>query len=262
VSSYRSKEINMARRRKQDTRELGDREHGREIDLSTLVSLVRSTRGPRRTASRSAARPARPAVIAFFAAHPAETSPIDQGAECAEMMRELKLAPFRADFRIESRWATTVDELMRHLNELDPVLVHISAHGRAGALGLQDDRGNVERVSPRGLAKLIGTTARRVRVVLLNACDSMEHAQALRDTVDLTVAMDGLVSDPAARMFAARFYGALGNRRSVGNAVDQGCAKLAALGLPDEMLPRCVSRDGIDAHGVMISAGSARRRAT
>jgi hypothetical protein len=192
-------------------------------------------------------------VIAYLAASPTGTPPLRQGEECAEIMRELRLAPFRDDFRIESRWAVTSDELLRHLTELDPEVIHLSGHGGDGAFALQDEHGQAELVSPRALAKMIGAAAPSARVVVLNACCSMAHAEALRARVDVVVAMAGAISDRAARMFAARLFGALGNRRSVGNAVDLGLARLAATDLPDEALPRCVTRDGVDADRVVIS---------
>jgi len=47
---------------------------------------------------------------------------------------------------------------------------------------------------------------------------------------------------------------ALGNGRSVGNAVEQAVATLAAKQLPDEHLPRCRTRDGVDADQVVLGA--------
>ena len=59
--------------------------------------------------------------------------------------------------------------------------------------------------------------------------------------------MRGAIGDDAARSFAVGFYRALGHRRSVGNAVEQAVATLAAKCLPDEQLPICRTRDGLDA---------------
>ena len=66
--------------------------------------------------------------------------------------------------------------------------------------------------------------------------------------------MDGVIGDDAARPFTIRFYSALGSGRSIGNAVAQGVATLAAKQLPDEILPRCVTRDGVDPHEVILGA--------
>ncbi len=192
-------------------------------------------------------------VILFLAANPRGSNPLKLGEECAEIQRELKMAPNRDDFHFESRWAVSVDELMRHLMELDPTVIHFSGHG-GGSSGLmfQDEQGEPQPVSGRALSMMVGTTARNARVVVLNACYSTEQADGLRAHVDCVVGMDGAIGDDAARAFATRFYGALGNRRPIGNAVAQGIATLAAKQLPDEMLPCCLTRNGVDAHKVFL----------
>lgn len=192
-------------------------------------------------------------VILFLAANPRGSQPLRLAEECAEIQRELKMAPYRDDFRFESRWAVGIDELMRHLTELDPTVIHFSGHGGGSAgLMLQDEQGQPQPVSARALAMVFGATAQRARVVVLNACYSTEQAEALRATVDCVVGMAGAIGDDAARAFAIRFYGALGNRRSIGNAVEHGIAALAARQLPDEVLPRCLARSGVDAHQVLL----------
>ena len=47
-------------------------------------------------------------------------------------------------------------------------------------------------------------------------------------------------------------YGALGNRRSIGNAFAQGVAALAARQPNSEHLPRWLTRDGVDADRVVL----------
>lgn len=191
-------------------------------------------------------------VILFLAANPRGSDPLKLDRECAEIQRELKLAPHRDDFRFESRWSVGIDELMRHLTELDPVVIHFSGHSGAAGLLLEDERGEPQPVSARALMMMVGTTARNARLVVLNACYTIVQAEALRARIDCVVGIDGAIGDDAARAFAIRFYGALGNRRSIGNAVEQGIAALAARQLPDEVLPRCLSRDGIDADQVLL----------
>jgi hypothetical protein len=192
-------------------------------------------------------------VILFLAANPSGSSPLKVAEECAEIQRELKMTRNRDDFQFESRWAVGIDELMRHLNELDPVVIHFSGHGGVSiGLLLQDEQGQPQPVSARGLAGMLDAAGGSVRVVVLNACYSAAQADALRKKVDCVVGMDGAIGDDAARAFAIRFYGALGNRRSVGNAVAQGVAALAAKQLPDEMVPRCLARDGVDPQQLVL----------
>ncbi|HEX7839686.1 MAG TPA: TIR domain-containing protein [Kofleriaceae bacterium] len=200
-------------------------------------------------------------TILFLAANPHGTSQLRLGEECAEIQRELKMAPHRDDFRFESRWAVSIDELMRHLMEADPSVIHFSGHG-GGSAGLlfQDEQGRRQPVSARALAMMVEAAARRPRVIVLNACYSAAQAEALRSKVDCVVGMDGAIGDEAARAFAIRFYGALGNRRSVGNAVAQGVAALAAKQLPDELLPCCATRNGVEASKVFLEPFSASPR--
>jgi hypothetical protein len=99
---------------------------------------------------------------------------------------------------------------------------------------------------------MIKSAADSARVVVLNACYSDAQANALCTVVDCVVGMTGAIGDDAARSFAVGLYRALGNRRSVGNAVEHAVATLAAKQLPDELLPRCRTRDGVDANRVVL----------
>lgn len=196
-------------------------------------------------------------VILFLAANPRGSNSLKLGEECAEIERELKMTRHRDDFHFESRWAVSIDELMRHLTELDPTVIHFSGHGCGSAgLILQDEQGQPQAVSAEALAMMVDAAARNARVVVLNACYSSEQADVLRSRVDCVVGMNGAIGDDAARAFAIRFYGALGNRRSVGNAVAHGVAALAAKQLPDEVQPRCLMRDGIDADRFLLAPSS------
>jgi len=219
---------------------------------------------PRRSRRARQQHPAAPAerrdVLLYLAANPPGTGPLSLSEECAEIQRELAMSPHRDDLRFESRWAVSVDALMRHLLELDPAVIHLSSHG-IGQTGLvlQGEAGQWQPVPARALAMIIEATAPNARVLVLNACYSADQADALCATVDCVIGMAGAIGDTAARAFAARFYGALGNRRSIGNAVAQGIAALAAKQLPDEDLPRCRTRPGVSADTVFLRATAKNR---
>ena len=119
-------------------------------------------------------------VILFVAVNHRGGNPLKLGEECAEIQRELRMARNRDAFRFESRWAVSIDELMRHLTELDPTVVHFSGHG-SGSIGLVllDEQGQPTPVSGRALAMMVHAAARNVRLVLLNACYSSAQAEAL-----------------------------------------------------------------------------------
>jgi len=226
------------------------------------------------------ARPSRPTPsrhgILFLAANPSETTRLALDEECAAIERELRMTTGRDDFDFRSRWAVSVDEVMRALNELQPTVIHFSGHG-GGSTGvyvhlarrwrpgyrdidvmatagiqLQDEQRRPQHVSACALTQMIGSAAPSARLVVLNACFSDVVADTLRRVVDCVVGMRGAVGDEAARSFAVGFYRALGHRRSVGNAVEQAVATLAAKCLPDEHLPICRTRDGVNAAEVTL----------
>jgi hypothetical protein len=211
-------------------------------------------------------------VILFVAANPSGTTRLALDDECAAIERELGMTAGRGDFEFRSKWAVSIDELMRHLNELQPTIVHFSGHGGSGqvrvagcerspvgrdveaaapgGIQLQDEQRQPQHVTARALTRMIESAAPSVRLVILNACFSDAVASELRRVVDCVVGMRGAIGEPAAHSFAVGFYRALGHRRSVGNAVAQAVAGLAARQLPDEHLPICITRDGIDADRV------------
>jgi hypothetical protein len=212
--------------------------------LDIEVALPPHRPRPRRT---------RAPLILFLSADPQTTPRLDIGRECAAIQRELSMTPGRGQLRFESRWATTVDDLLRHLTELEPTVLHISGHGRgSGDLILQDDCGRPQPVSIAALARVVGAAGRTIRLLVLNACYSAVQAAPLCREVDCVIGMDGAIGDSAARVFATRLYGALGRRRSVGNAVEQATAVLAALALPGSKLPNCLTRDGVDAYDIVL----------
>jgi hypothetical protein len=221
-----------------------DSRTARKRDVAQLVEEGKP-RATRRTKRRH--------VILFLSANPRDSNLLTLTEECAEIHRELMMTRDRARFRFESRWAITVDDLMRHLTELEPTVVHFSGHGcDGGGLVLQGELGRQQCVSARALAMMLEAAASRVRVVLLNACYSAAQAQELTANVDCVVSMEGAIGDESARAFATRFYSAIGNGRSIGNAVQHGVAALAAKLLPDELAPRCMTRPGVDAHDLIL----------
>lgn len=208
-------------------------------------------------------------TILFLAANPRDTDRIALDVESAAIRDELRMAAGRDDFDFHSRWAVSVDDLMRHLNELSPTIVHFSGHGTSGtarahaashrdvesprAAGiLLQDRDRSQYVNERALARMIASASKATRLVVLNACYSAGIADSLCHVVDCVIGVDGAIEDAVARSFAVGFYRALGYRRSVGNAVAQAAATLDAKQQPDH-LPVCRTRDGLSAEQMFLS---------
>ncbi|HEX7844112.1 MAG TPA: CHAT domain-containing protein [Kofleriaceae bacterium] len=229
-------------------------------------------RPARPTIATSARRPiaSRHNLILFLAANPKDTSRLDLEGECAAIEHELRLARHGNDFEFRSKWVVTVDEMARHLIDLDPTIIHFSGHGRRNAsdhepagsrdaavpgdsgIFLHDERHGVQLVTGRALALMVKASAPSARVVVLNACYSDGHAEALCQVVDCVVGMTRAIEDHAARSFAVAFYRALGHRFSVGSAVEHAVATLAAKQLPDESVPRSRTHAWGDAREIVL----------
>jgi hypothetical protein len=183
-------------------------------------------------------------VILYLAARSVGTARRALEEECATIERELRLAG-RHDFDFRSRWAVTIDEVMHHLNELQPNIVHFSGqesnhrlHLNASAgIRLQDEHCQPRHVSASALSRMIGSAAPSTRLVVLNACFSKGVAKSLCKVTDCVVGTRSAIDDEATRSFAVGFYRALGYGRSVGNAMAQAIATLAAKEFPDEQFP-------------------------
>lgn len=183
----------------------------------------------------------------------------------AAIERELQLAPHGNDFELISKWALTVDEMVRHLLDVDPTIVHLwgeavdiksdpahLASDRDTGIYLLSEHRDPQPVTGRALTMMLGAAAPSARVVVLSGCYTDSLADELCQVVECVVGM-AHDQDHAARSFATAFYRALGHRRSVGHAIEHAVAALAARELPDEYVPRCRTRNGRDPHKVLLT---------
>src|SRR3954454_227609 len=163
------------------------------------------------------------AKVLFLAANPAGTQPLKLDEEIRQITAKVRAAEYRESLELVSRWAVRPDDLLQALLEVKPHVVHFSGHGSPAAeLILLDDRGEPKPVSQEALVHLFGTLRDNVRVVLLNACDTLAQAKALTKAIDCTVGMSRPIGDAAAIAFAASFYRALGFGRSMKEAFELG----------------------------------------
>jgi hypothetical protein len=209
-------------------------------------------------------------IILFLGANPRDTRRLALRQECAAIKRELRLATHGGEFEFQYKWPVTVDKMAQLLISSKPTIIHFSGHGAGGAsssrmvettrdvtaadtgIYLDDDQSLSQLVTPRALAMMVKTAAPATRVVVLNACYSDQHADALCQVVDCVVGMTTAIDDEAARSFAVGFYRALAFGRSVGDAVDHARATLAAKRFPDEHAPRSRTRNLADARQIFL----------
>jgi hypothetical protein len=165
-------------------------------------------------------RPSARHIVLMLMSNPRGTGPLDLAEEARAITRAVQPTTFRDEIDIRTSDAVRIDDLSPELLRYRPAVVHFSGHGsgHGGGLVLSDRVGRARAVPPSALAELFGVVGRQIRCVVLNACLSVEQAQAIAVHVPCVVGMSGEVSDLAAREFAASFYQSLGYGQSVSAA--------------------------------------------
>jgi hypothetical protein len=227
-------------------------------------------------------------TILFLAANPADTGRLELDREAHDIHAELERTGHRDRFEFVTRWAVEPLDLLRELRKLRPTVVHFSGHGgsmlaappsgqprrdviagKTGAAGagagepaadrqdglvFQGPDGSARIVSAAAMQATVESAGESVRLVVLNACYSDQHAQPLLSCVDCVVGMTGPILDDAARTFAVGFYGGLGEQQSVHAAYRQARAAILLAGLHDGDRPQLAVRAGVDARRLVLAA--------
>jgi hypothetical protein len=107
-----------------------------------------------------------------------------------------------------------------------------------------DDAG--EPVAFELLTRALAATTTPPKLLVLNACDTLDRAEVLLQAVPAVIAMSTSISDVAAIVFATRFYAAVASAQSVKAALNQGAFAIDAAGLGEGATPRTITRDAVD----------------
>lgn len=191
--------------------------------------------------------------ILFLGSSPEGTQRLSLDKEIKAITRAIRASEHRDVLELSSRWAVDADDLLQALNEEKPVVVHFSGHGSAiGEIMLVDARGKPKPVSAEALKALFTALKDNIRLVVLNACYSKTQAAAISEVIDCVIGMSDEISDTASVAFAASFYRAIGFRRSIREAFEQGKASLLSESIPEETTPELTERDGVDARSVVL----------
>lgn len=93
-----------------------------------------------------------------------------------------------------------------------------------------------------------------LRLVVLNACDSLGCARALADITGCAIGVEHQITDSAAIAFSRALYRAIAFGQSVDNAYTQACLALEMDGVPREQWPELCLRGGVDPRTVKLIA--------
>lgn len=159
--------------------------------------------------------------VLFFMSSPAGVPALALDEEIRSLRLERSGDTVADRLDIEDLPAARPKDVPDLLRKREPGVIHFSGHGETGELLFQDDDGNLRPVSTSDLAEILRLAGGSVRLVVLNACHSESHAEALLAYVDCVVAMRGRVRDTDARRFSSAFYRHLADGDSVRDTFDK-----------------------------------------
>lgn len=206
---------------------------------SAETIMVRSANGGKKRRLR----------IAFMTTNPDPSASLRTDVEMRQVTQAIKMSKYRDSVDLAKYTAAQFSDLLEALNEFEPNVVHFSGHG--GAQALVFDGGTIDSpeaivVDYADLSRALASTRKPPKLIVLNACETVDGAEALLACANFVVAMSDSVPDVTATAFAAQFYSALAAKQPVEKAVEQGRLLAKNMGLPDSDLPTVLSAPGCD----------------
>jgi len=165
-----------------------------------------------------------PLRILVVISSPVDWPPLDVGREWAKVEKALQPLVDAERIVLKQIEEATLSMLQRTLRREEYHVFHFIGHGDFdqasgdGRLVLEDDEGRGHLVGSRHLGTLLHDE-RTLRLAILNACEGGRVSGTdpfsgvvqglLRRGIPAVIAMQDVISDPAAMTFAAEFYAAL-----------------------------------------------------
>ena len=182
--------------------------------------------------------------VLVLAANPQGTAQLQLEQEAALIQQRLQEGDSGREYVVRVEQAVRVEELSRYLLQYKPVIVHFAGHGSPGGeIILENHQNQAQPVSAEAIAGLFAAIPGQTECVVLNACFSLELADALAEWVRCVIGIDKEIDDKAAVRFTGGFYRGLGFGQGYYKAFELGRNEIQLLKLPNADAPRFVTRD-------------------
>lgn len=186
--------------------------------------------------------------VLYLATSPKNAARLRVDEEARDIHEAIRKSDNPQCIEFSDRWAVRQTDLLQALNETNPDIVHFSGHGTDdGGIVLEDQFGNAALLDKERLSAVVGAAAKRVRLIVFNACYSDEEAEKTLRHVDATIGMTDSISDVAAKAFAAQLYSSIGFGLDLQTAFNQARAAIALVSPEEIETPKLRVRKEINA---------------
>lgn len=191
-------------------------------------------------------------TVLFLAAEPDDVEHLYVDREIRQIQEQVRSSRLRDSIAFEYRHAVRATDLLQHLNEVEADVAHFAGHGADAGIALHDENDQLRLLTNDELARILDAAPKRLKLVVLNSCNSAEQARVAVEYVDAAVGMEQSIQDESARVFAGQLYNSLGFGRPLELAFKQAVLQVELTFGAVSGDPTLVAADGVDAAELVI----------
>jgi len=148
--------------------------------------------------------------ILFLFSSPTDKNTLDFGPELSRIQSAHKSSTKRDEYAEPLiRPSVSAAKFTRTVLAEKPAILHLTMHAsKSEGLYFEDPKGEVQAISPEKLVAYFEIIAKEYRpsICVLSACNTLNHAEALRPFCDYVVGTQDFFPDRAAQIYAETFY--------------------------------------------------------
>ncbi len=152
-------------------------------------------------------------MILFICSSPNDKNPLDFSKDFKAIKDSRENSADKASYTIEIETGVKRTDLGKLLDKYRPDILHVTMHAADQGLFFEDGNGDISAMGPDELADLlkIQGSIHRPDIVVLSACNSSQHAKAIKNHCNYVVGTNNVFPERAAVLYALAFYSMLFN---------------------------------------------------
>jgi hypothetical protein len=191
-------------------------------------------------------------TVLFLTADPEGVQHLHIDREIRQIQEQVRSSKLRDSIAFEYRHAVRVTDLLQHLNEVEPDVVHFSGHGADAGIALHDADDSQRLLTNAEIADVLDAAPKPLKLAVFNSCNSAEQARLAVGHVDAAVGMEQTIEDDSARVFAGQLYNSLGFGFSLGLSFKQARQQVALTFGTISGDPTLIVAEGLNAGDLVI----------